>query len=189
VTQAANLIRPSDLSGGNDLSNLAAPPGLPEVASSTNVSVGSNAFRMQGVAFTVTKMGGIAYLLAANGSSITSVQLEIQSVHIEYTLTGAGTAMAAPQGPPRGNKLLNYVHSMCVRFPIDDCIRSVLHDGCCRNVPLLCMAGVSEFSLLPSLPAFRDTRPLFRLLPRLRNCICKSAAQHVVSCSYFMFAV
>jgi hypothetical protein len=115
---------------------------------------------MQGVAFTITKMAGIAYLLAANGSSITAVQLNIQSVHIEYTLTGADTAMAAPQGPPRVNRLLNYVHSMCERFPIDDCIRSALHNGPCRNVPLLCMTGVSEPPIPACLPTFGGNRQL-----------------------------
>jgi hypothetical protein len=97
---------------------------------------------MQGVAFTATTMGGVAYLLAANGSDITALQLDIQSVRVEYTLKGASTTKAASQGPPRANKLLNYVHSMCERFPIDDCIRIALHEGPCRNVSLQCITGV-----------------------------------------------
>lgn len=103
----------------------------------------------QGVAFTTTLMGGTAYLLAANGSFITALQLDIQSVRVEYTLKGAAAAAkAASIGPPRVNKLLNYVHSMCERFPVDDCIRIALHHGSCRTVPLQCITGPQHLTFL-----------------------------------------
>jgi hypothetical protein len=183
VTQAVNLRRVLwSCWKKSPAVSLTCPSNILMLLPSTMSLLHLNDRCMQGVAFTITKMGGVAYLLAANGSSITAVQLDIQSVHIEYTLTCADTAMAAAQGPPRVNRLLKYVHSMCERFPIDDCIRSVLHNGPCRNVPLLCMTGAPEPPILACFPTFGGDRQLSRFMKLAVESYARICGENAVLC-------
>jgi hypothetical protein len=95
---------------------------------------------MQGVTFATTEVGGSCYLLAADGSDITTLSLNIQSVRNEYSLTN-GVSCDATRAPPRVNKLLNYVHSMCEKFPIDDCLSVAAGVEDCRTVSLSFVTG------------------------------------------------
>ena len=82
-------------------------------------------------------------MLAANGNEVFARPLCVQSVRAEYTFKSdaAATTTADSCGPTRVNKLLNYVHSMCERFPVDDCVRMALQNTPCRTVPLQCITG------------------------------------------------
>ena len=102
---------------------------------------------MQDVAFTTTDVGGTCYLLAAYGTTVSTLTLDIQSVRNEYALM-SGTAGEATRTTPRVNKLLNYVHSMCEKFPVDDCLTVAAGVEECRTVSLSFVTGTC-FGCLP----------------------------------------
>lgn len=82
----------------------------------------SNNMCMQGVRFTAALVEGGAYLLAANGPELFATSLKLQSIHVENALAAHGAGTVAAQATSATNRLLNYVHSCCLRFPLDDCI-------------------------------------------------------------------
>jgi hypothetical protein len=77
---------------------------------------------VQGPVFTTAAFGETTCLLAANGHEVLAVALQIQSVSVVNTLASDGGLPKASQQTPAVNKLLNYFHSACRRFPVDDCI-------------------------------------------------------------------
>ena len=62
------------------------------------------------------------YLLAAHGDSTYSTPLKLQSINVENALSCTGAAAPTSEGLLAGNKLLDYVHSCCLRFPLDDSV-------------------------------------------------------------------
>jgi hypothetical protein len=65
------------------------------------------------------------HLLAASGEAVVSVPLLVRSITVHNSLqTKDGTAEAGERVPPL-NKVLNYFHSMCERFPVDDALSAV----------------------------------------------------------------
>lgn len=102
---------------------------------------------MQGVTFATTEIGGTCYLLAAHGPNISTLCLDIQSIRNEYAVTSGGGGEAAARTPPRANKLLNYVHSMCEKFPVDDCLSVAAGVEQCRTVSLSFVTGAQLFYL------------------------------------------
>jgi hypothetical protein len=102
---------------------------------------------MQGVAFTAAAVGGSPYLLAAAGAAVVALALHLQSVTVEYALSGVDTGDSAPPAP-RANRLLNYVHSTAEKFPLDDCmsIAAAKATGAdCRTVSLCIATGAATF--------------------------------------------
>lgn len=77
---------------------------------------------MQGPRFTTACVDGDTFLLAANGNDLYTTALKLQSIHVENTLAKHGVAGDGAQAASATNRLLNYVHSCCLRFPLDDCI-------------------------------------------------------------------
>ena len=77
---------------------------------------------MQGVRFSAAAVEGSAYLLAANGNELYATALKLQSINVENALSKHGSAADASKAASPANRLLNYIHSCCLRFPLDDCI-------------------------------------------------------------------
>lgn len=77
---------------------------------------------MQGVRFSAASVEGSAYLLAANGNELYATALELQSVSVKNNLSKHGGSADTSKATSAANRLLNYVHSCCLRFPLDDCI-------------------------------------------------------------------
>ena len=61
-------------------------------------------------------------MLAANGPDIYATRLKLQSINVENSLAKHGGAADFSASTSAANRLLNYVHSCCLRFPLDDCI-------------------------------------------------------------------
>lgn len=97
---------------------------------------------LQGVKFTTTEIGGVPYLLAANNAEITEIRLQIKSTASLYQVKADSEDQAKGPALPESNRLLNYVHSSCKRFPVDDSL-SILSasKGSCRTVTLQCVTG------------------------------------------------
>lgn len=77
---------------------------------------------MQGPRFTAAAVEGGTYLLAANGHELFATSLKLQSIHVENALAEHGAAADTSAATSDTNRLLNYIHSCCLRFPLDDCI-------------------------------------------------------------------
>ena len=102
-------------------------------------------------------MGGTCYLLAAHGATVSTLTLDIQSVRHEYALT-SGAAGEAARTPPRVNKLLNYVHSMCEKFPVDDSLSIAAGVEECRTVQLSFVTGTHR-CCCEALARFHASKP------------------------------
>eukprot|EP00892_Ulva_mutabilis_P011345 jgi/Ulvmu1/8583/UM045_0026.1 len=76
----------------------------------------------QGPRFTVATVDGDTFLLAANGNELYTTNLKLQSINVENTLAKHGAASDTCEAASAANRLLNYVHSCCLRFPVDDCL-------------------------------------------------------------------
>ena len=77
---------------------------------------------LQGTRFTVTSVNKRTYILAAYDTQVLAVGVTIQSINVENALTAHAGISITADAAPATNKLLNYVHSCCVRFPLDNCI-------------------------------------------------------------------
>lgn len=100
---------------------------------------------LQGTRFTVTSVNKRTYLLAACGTQVLAVGLTVQSINVENALTTHASISITADAAPATNKMLNYVHTCCVRFPLDNCIgvaeasqhaKSEYGASRCRNVRL-----------------------------------------------------
>ena len=80
---------------------------------------------MQGTRFGIMQIGGKSYLSAAHGTSVFTSPLTIHSISVENSLHTDSTEAQAAEAVPPVNKMLNYVHSMCDRFPLDDALSAV----------------------------------------------------------------
>lgn len=76
---------------------------------------------MQGTVFTAAAIGGRLHVLAAHGTDTYAAALEISGISDGKSLAKRGTVDAV--APPAANAMLNYLHSACHRFPLDDCLR------------------------------------------------------------------
>jgi hypothetical protein len=92
------------------------------------------------------------YLLAACSGRIASVELTLQSINVENALACTGAPAPASEQLLPGNRVLNYLHSCCLRFPLDNSIRVALAKQArlagrplgCRIVKLVMLNGASS---------------------------------------------
>jgi hypothetical protein len=78
---------------------------------------------MQSTVFGMSAIAGQQYLSAACEARVVTVPLAVTSVSVENSLQStAGHAREADK-TPRLNKFLNYFHSLCERFPVDDALK------------------------------------------------------------------
>lgn len=84
---------------------------------------------MQGTRFGLALVNGALHLTAAHGASVLTSPLTVRSVAVENSLQAEGDADAAAERVPQVNKLLNYFHSTCERFPLDDALSAVSLKG------------------------------------------------------------
>jgi hypothetical protein len=111
----------------------------------------SAAVATQGTRFTACSMAGKAFLLASHGQEVQAAELAIQSILVENALEAAEDTAASAAAAPPINRLLNYFHSTCDRFPVDDCIGTAgakRSDSHSRTVRIHCCTGVHVTSVL-----------------------------------------
>jgi hypothetical protein len=80
-------------------------------------------WHMQGTVFGVSVIVGQQYLSAASPTGIVTVPLHVRSVSVENSLQTTAAQAHEVDKTPGINKLLNYFHSMCERFPIDNTLQ------------------------------------------------------------------
>lgn len=150
-------------------------PDLPHWPTKKNVGESPDHERnlmVQGPRFLAAAVDGATYLLAANGDQIVAASMQLQSIHVENALAEHGASAAASGAGSATNRLLNYVHSCCLRFPLDDCIglsQASQHAQCggsttCRNVRLHIATGVPQKRA--GLPASRQSPCLVHQFPQ-----------------------
>jgi hypothetical protein len=87
---------------------------------------------VQGTRFGMALVDGVHYLTAAHGTAVLSSPLAVRSITVENSLQATGAGADAGSQVPPVNWLLNYFHSVCERFPLDDAI-SVLEAKASRG--------------------------------------------------------
>ena len=101
---------------------------------------------LQGTHFGVATIDRSVYLSASCGEGITTVPLHVESVTIENSLQAAGHDIAGDSKMPVVNKRLNYFHSMCDRFPLDDALSLKSKGRRKRTVQLHLCSGALQSS-------------------------------------------
>jgi hypothetical protein len=78
---------------------------------------------VQDTVFGVSVIAGQQYLTAASGERVVTVPLHVRSVSVENSLQTKAEQASEEDKTPSMNRLLNYFHSMCERFLIDDALQ------------------------------------------------------------------
>ena len=81
--------------------------------------------QLQGTRFGLATIDNVLHLAASHGDIVILVPLVVRGIAVENMLQAEGPAAEAVPQTPRVNRLLNYFHSTCERFPLDDSLSSL----------------------------------------------------------------